>query len=423
VTNPYGIPVGGGVLGAPAASGGGGGSGTVTSVNLTAPSTIFSVAGGPVTTAGTLVLSVTGTSGGVPFFSAANKLGTSGALTANALVLGGGAGAAPAPLASLGTATTVLHGNAGGAPTFAAVSLTADVSGTLPVANGGTGLAAGTSGGVPFFSGATTIASSAALTANRIVLGGGAGVAPTVLGSLGTGTTVLHGNAGGAPTFAAVSLTADVSGTLPVANGGTGLTTGVSGGVPYYSSTSAITSSALLTNNALMMGGGAAAAPKTPLALGTSTTVLHGNAGGAPTWGAVSLTADVTGTLPVANGGTGGTALSAVFVGRRGAATIQLVGNGAVLVAGTFWFTLLAPVGFTINSLRAQTGAGSFTANVRIGAVSVTGLAAVAVNTTPTTTNATAANTVVANDVISVIVTSPTGSPTDAVLTLNYTYT
>jgi len=82
---------------------------------------------------------------------------------------------------------------------------------------------AGTSGGVPYFSSGTTWASSGALTANRLVLGGGAGAAPTVLGSLGTTTTVLHGNAAGAPTFGTVSLTADVSGILPVANGGNGL--------------------------------------------------------------------------------------------------------------------------------------------------------------------------------------------------------
>ena len=84
---------------------------------------------------------------------------------------------------------------------------------------------AGTSGGIPYFSSGTAWASSGALTASRIVLGGGAGAAPTVLGSLGTTTTVLHGNAAGAPTFGAVSLTADVSGTLPIANGGTGTST------------------------------------------------------------------------------------------------------------------------------------------------------------------------------------------------------
>ncbi len=67
----------------------------------------------------------------------------------------------------------------------------------------------------------TCVTSAAALTASRLVLGGGS-QATSVLGSLGTTTTVLHGNAAGAPSFAAVGLTADVSGTLPVANGGTG---------------------------------------------------------------------------------------------------------------------------------------------------------------------------------------------------------
>lgn len=38
---------------------------------------------------------------------------------------------------------------------------------------------------------------------------------------------------------------------------------------------------------------------------GTIHTLLHGNAAGNPSWGAVDLTADVTGVLPAANGGTG----------------------------------------------------------------------------------------------------------------------
>lgn len=61
---------------------------------------------------------------------------TGGALTANAVVLGAG-GNDEKVLASLGTTTTVLHGNAAGAPTFGAVSLTTDVTGVLPPANGG----------------------------------------------------------------------------------------------------------------------------------------------------------------------------------------------------------------------------------------------------------------------------------------------
>lgn len=46
--------------------------------------------------------------------------------------------------------------------------------------NGNTFPASGTSGGIPYFSGANAISSSAALTANLPVIGGGAGVAPSV---------------------------------------------------------------------------------------------------------------------------------------------------------------------------------------------------------------------------------------------------
>ena len=99
------------------------------------------------------------------------------------------------------------------------------VTGIVQVANGGTGLTSGTSGGILAYTAAGTLASSAALTANALVLGGGAGATPAPLASLGTTTTVLHGNAAGAPTFGAVSLTADVTGTLPVGNGGSGAAT------------------------------------------------------------------------------------------------------------------------------------------------------------------------------------------------------
>jgi hypothetical protein len=53
------------------------------------------------------------------------------------------------------------------------------LSGTVDVANGGTGLSSGTSGGVLAFTATGTIASSAALAASALVIGGGAGVAPS----------------------------------------------------------------------------------------------------------------------------------------------------------------------------------------------------------------------------------------------------
>ncbi len=70
----------------------------------------------------------------------ANSVTAAGTLTANRLVLGAGTKTV-AEAASLGTTTTLLHGNAAGAPSFGAVVLTTDVSGVLPVANGGSGTA------------------------------------------------------------------------------------------------------------------------------------------------------------------------------------------------------------------------------------------------------------------------------------------
>lgn len=52
--------------------------------------------------------------------------------------------------------------------------------GTTAVTGGGTGLTSGTSGGVPCYTASTTMASSGALTANLPVIGGGAGVCPSV---------------------------------------------------------------------------------------------------------------------------------------------------------------------------------------------------------------------------------------------------
>jgi hypothetical protein len=71
------------------------GAGTVTSVGQTFTGGLISVAGSPITGAGTLALTVAGTSGGVPYFSAANTWASSAALTANLPVIGGGAGVAP----------------------------------------------------------------------------------------------------------------------------------------------------------------------------------------------------------------------------------------------------------------------------------------------------------------------------------------
>jgi hypothetical protein len=173
--------------------------------------------------------------------------------------------AAKAPLASptfTGTVTTPLT-TAGPVITSGAGVLSSEAQ--LAVSRGGTGLASGTSGGILGYTASGTLASSGALAANQIVLGGGAGATPSTLSSLGTTTTLLHGNAAGAPTFGAVSLTADVSGVLPIANGGTnnGSLAVTAGGVLY-------------TDGSKLVNMGA----------GISGQVLTSAGAGVPTWGA-----------------------------------------------------------------------------------------------------------------------------------------
>ncbi len=73
------------------------------------------------------------------------------------------------------------------------INFAGNITGILPVANGGTGLASGLSGGVLAYTANGTLASSAALTANALVIGGGAGSVPAAL-ALGTANQVVGMN-------------------------------------------------------------------------------------------------------------------------------------------------------------------------------------------------------------------------------------
>lgn len=97
---------------------GGGGSGTVTSVAQSFTGGLISVGGSPVTTSGTLALTVAGTSGGVPYFSSGSTWASSAALAANAIVIGGGAGAAPSTTTTGTGVLTALGVNVGSAGAF-----------------------------------------------------------------------------------------------------------------------------------------------------------------------------------------------------------------------------------------------------------------------------------------------------------------
>jgi hypothetical protein len=158
-----------------------------------------------------------------------------------------------------------------------------DATGTLGVAFGGTGLTSGTSGGILGFTASGTIASSVALTANALVLGGGAGATPTPMASLGTSTQVLHGNASGAPTWGQVAIGSDVS----------GLATGVA---TFLATPSSANLRAAMTDETgtglLYFQGGALGTPASGVATnltGTASGLTAGAANAVP-WSGVSST-------------------------------------------------------------------------------------------------------------------------------------
>src|SRR6516165_5863362 len=211
-------------------------SGVVTSVGFSVPATsIFTATGSPVTGSGTLGFTTAGTSGGIPYFSSAAALSSSAALTANLPVIGGGAGVAPTVGSVSGTTTKFATVNT---TTFATgqcvqvdASLNLTTTGSACGAGGGivfpqTVSGTTNSGGIPYFSSATVLSSSAVLTANLPVIGGGAGVAPSV-GSVSGNTTK----------FATVNRTTFVSGNCVQVDASSNLTTaaaacGTGGGTP-----------------------------------------------------------------------------------------------------------------------------------------------------------------------------------------------
>jgi hypothetical protein len=227
--------------------------GTVTSVDVSGGTTGLTASGGPVTTSGTITLAGTlavanGGTGLTALGSANQVLAVNGAGTALEYVSAGGAGTVTSVsgtgtvsgLTLTGTVTSSGSLTLGG--TLDDINLASGVTGTLPVANGGTGVTSSTG------TGSVVLSTSPTLTTPN----------------LGTPSAATLTNASGLP------IVAGTTGTLSVARGGTGATS--------------------LTSNNVLLGNGTSA-PQT-VAPGTSGNVLTSNGS---TWQS---------TTPSAGGGT-----------------------------------------------------------------------------------------------------------------------
>lgn len=253
-----------------------------------------------------------------------------------------------------GTRAMVYTDGAGaGAAVFLASPTISTLAGTVPVANGGTSLTTLTANNVILGNGASAPTFVAPSTSGNVLTSNGTTWSSTAPATSGTVTSVAATvptllSVSGSPITSSGTLAFTYSGTpLPVANGGTALTTGTSGGVLAYTASGTLASSAALTQYGVVYGGGAGAVP-VATAAGTNGQVLTATTAGAPSWASPATSGTVTsvaatvpsifsisgspitssGTLamtysgtalPVANGGTGATTLTANYA---------LLGNG-----------------------------------------------------------------------------------------------
>jgi len=173
-----------------------------------------------------------------------------------------------AAIATSGSGNDIITGTVSGAR-LAQIDLTSSgnggVGGTLPAVNGGTGQAA--------FAVGDLLTANTTTTLQR-------------LADAATGNALISGGVGVVPSWGKVGLTTHISGILPETNGGTNQSTYATGDLLQATGSNTLGKLAsVATGNALISGG--------------VTTVSS--------WGKIGLTTHVTGTLPIANGGTNDT--------------------------------------------------------------------------------------------------------------------
>lgn len=255
-----------------------------------------------------------------------------------------------------GTVTTSGSLTLGG--TLSGVSLATQVSGTLPVANGGTGTA------TPALVAGTNVTISGTWpnqTINSTASGGGGGTVTSVAASVpaflsiagspittsgtlaitlsGTALPIANGGTGSTSTTF-VNLTTNVTGTLPVANGGTGATTSTGSGAVVLGTSPTLNNPTITnyTESVVAIG-----------TVGASNTIALTN--GTVQTATLTASTATTFTMPTATAGK-----SFILLLKQAATT----GNGTATFTGVKWGTAGAP---TITATAGKMDIVSFVAD------------------------------------------------------------
>jgi hypothetical protein len=193
---------------------------------------------------------------------------------------------------------------------------------------------------------------------------------------------VLHGNAAGLPSYSAVSLATDITGTLGVGSGGTNLTSYTTGDLLYASGAASLSRLSDVGAGSVLVSGGVGVAPgysATPSL--TSLTLSNGlnvTGGGATITGSLSSTGNGTfGGVNVGSVGNGfygdSTNLAARFPGAGGGLYVQ--NNG-----GSTSYAIIGPAsGYSSAQFYGDVGV---TGNLNVGGAITAGRTVVTTSVT-----------------------------------------
>ena len=335
-----------------------------------------------------------------------------------------------AKLADVAVGNALISGGVAAAPSYGKIGLATHVSGTLPVANGGTGVTASTGTGSVVLSTSPTLVTpllgtptsgnlanctfptlnqnttgtAAGLSATLVATSGGTGQSSYAVGDLlyastttalskladvATGNALISGGVGVAPSYGKIGLTTHVSGTLPIANGGTNTTaTPTNGGVVYGTGTAQAYSTAGTSGQVLTSAGAAAPTWTTATNANTASAIVQRDASGNFSAGTITaaLSGNATTATTAANVNNGTLTMNVSGTGLSGSQTFTANQSSAA----TFTVTSNATNANTASTIVARDASGNFSAGTITAALS--GNATTATSATSATTATTATN-------------------------------